>query len=364
MAVETKEIKEFENKYKKVLFGKVEKISSQLREIISEIEESGKFVDLESNLPNLGITLNNKLVELQHEFQNAGLSMYSKEYKDYGFVGSSFVGEAVIFDLINYASKGTENLADYSKTMKEVTDKNVEKVQALEKVGPIRRFFAKLRSFFVPVKQEDMTYTPEETESINSPLRDYRETDNKLWKYNLEDNIVQALVDQIAGPEKFGDFDIPHKYSASDVPGLLEERVIPDLKKLCLEHLVPQLQEALIAEYRKDLLDPEIYQVSEEDLYLYVPDFTRESGRREVVDFEELSRQAKIVISNIKGALEGYKKSLRQHGISLIDFHLVDRTSSASARQAVTSAIVEELHPAQEVSQKKPLEASEISLDD
>jgi hypothetical protein len=189
------------------------------------------------------------------------------------------VGAAVIFDLINYASRGTQNLADYSEKMNEVTDK---KVQALEKAGPIRRFFAKtrsffakLRSFFIPVKQEDMTYTPEETESINSPLRDYRETDNQLWQYNLEDNIVQALVNGIAGPQKFGDFDIPHKYSASNVPGILEECVIPDLKKLGLEHLIPQLQEALIEEYKKDLPDSRIYQVKDEHLYLYVPDFTR-----------------------------------------------------------------------------------------
>lgn len=99
-----------------VLFGKVGEISSQQHELISGIEESGEFVDLESDLPNLGITLNNKLVELQYEFQNAGLSMYSQEFKDYGFVGSSFVGEAVILDLIKHASKGTQNLAEYSKT--------------------------------------------------------------------------------------------------------------------------------------------------------------------------------------------------------------------------------------------------------
>ena len=354
MAVETKEVKEFEAEFKEALLGKVREISSQQNELISGIQESSKFVDLESDLPNLGITLNNKLVELQHEFQNAGLSMYSQEFKDYGFVGSSFVGEAVIFDLINYASKGDQNLADYSKTMKEVTDKKVEKVQGLEKVSPIRRFFAKLRSFFVPVKQEDMTYTPEETESINSHLRDYRETDNQLWQYNLRDNIIPSIVRQIRD----------RGYSAYTVPGLLEESVIPDLEKLGLADLIPQLQQTLIEEYKKDLPDPEIYKVNDEDLYLYVPDFTRESGRREEVDLEELSRQVKSVIGDSKDALKGARKSLRQHGISLRDFSLVDRTSNASDRQAAASAIGEELHPVQEVNQDKQQEASEISLDD
>lgn len=354
MAVETKEVKEFEDKFKKELFGKVEKFSSEQHEIISVIQESGKFVDLESDLPNLGITLNNKLVELQHEFQNAGLSMYCQEFKDYGFVVLSFVGEAVIMDLINHANKGIQNLVDYSKTMKEVTDKKGEKVQALVKAGPIRRFFAKLRSFFIPVKQEDMTYTPEETESINSHLRDYRETDNQLRKYNLRDNIIPSIVRQIRDSG----------YNASTVPGLLEESVIPYLEKLGLADLIPQLQQTLIEEYKKDLPDPEIYQVSAEDLHLYVPDFTRESVRREEVDLEKLSRQAKSVIADSGDALKGARKSLRQDGISLRDFSLVDRTSNSSDRQAATSAIGEELYPVQEVNHDKKQEVSEISLDD
>lgn len=359
MDVETKEVKAFEDKIKEELFNKVEEISLQEHELISGIEKSDKFVDLESDLPNLGITLNNKLIELQHEFQNAGLSMYSKKVEDYGplklsFIGSSFVGEAVLWDLVNYANKGTQNLADYSKTMKEVTDKKVEKVQGLEKASPIRRFFAKIRRFFVPVKQEDMTYTPEEIEFINEHLRDYRETDNQLWKYNLRDNIIPSIVRQIRDKE----------YRAYTVPELLEESVIPDLEKLGLADLIPQLQQTLIEEYKKDLPDPEIYQVNDEDLYLYVPDFTRGFGKREEVHLEELSRPAKSVIADGKDALKGARKSLRQYGISLSDFSLVDRTSSASDRQSATNAIGEELHPVQKVNQEKALDASEISLDD
>jgi len=354
VAVDNKEVKEFEDKFKEALFGKVGEISSKQHELIAGIQESGKFVDLESDWPNLGITLNNKLVELQHEFQNAGLSMYSQEFKDYGFVGSSFVGDAVIFDLINYASKGTQNLDDYTKTMKEVTDKKVEKVQGLEKASPIRRFFAKIRSFFVPVKQEDMIYTPEETESINSQLRDYRDKDNQLWKYNLRDYVIPSIVKKIR----------EQGYHAFNVPGLLEESVIPDLQKLGLADLIPQLQQALIEEYKKDLPDPEIYQVKDEDMHLYVPDFTRKAEKTEEVDLEELSRQAKSLITDSKKTMKDARRTLRQHGISLSDFSLVYRTSSASDRKSATRAIGEELHPVQEVNQDKVQESTDISLDD
>ena len=110
MAIDNKQVKEFEDKYKSVLFGKVGEISSKQHELISQIHDLGKYVDLESDLPNVGITLNNKLVELQHEFQNAGISMYSQKVEDYGllklnYVGASFIGDAIISDLINYEEK-------------------------------------------------------------------------------------------------------------------------------------------------------------------------------------------------------------------------------------------------------------------
>ena len=351
MAIDNKQVKEFEDKYKSVLFGKVGEISSKQHELISQIHDLGKYVDLESDLPNVGITLNNKLVELQHEFQNAGISMYSQKVEDYGllklnYVGASFIGDAIISDLINYASKGTQNLADYDKAMKEVTDKKVEQVQGLEKASPVRRFFAKIRNFFVPVKQEDLSYTQEETDSINSHLSDYRDTDNQLWKYNLRDNVIPSIVRKIR----------EQGYSAYAVSGLLEECVIPDLHKLGLADLIPQLQQALIEEYKKDLPDPEIHQVKEEDMHLYVPDFNRTTQNSGEVDLEELSRQA-------KQAINGSKRTLKQNGVSLSDFALIDKTTDASARLSATSAIEEELPPVLENNQDKTQETVDISLD-
>lgn len=53
MAVDDKEVKEFEEKYKSVLFEKVGEMSSKQYELISEIHKMGNHVDLESNLPNI-----------------------------------------------------------------------------------------------------------------------------------------------------------------------------------------------------------------------------------------------------------------------------------------------------------------------
>ena len=280
--------------------------------------------------------------------------MYSQKVEDYGtfkmnYVGSSFVGDAIIADLIGFASRGIQNLADYDKEMKKLTDKKVEQLQGLKKASPIRKFLGKIRKFFMPIKQEDISYTQEETEAVNTHLLEYRETDNQLWKYNLKDNVVSSLVKQIR----------ERGYHASVIPGLLEKCVIPDLQKLGLGDLIPQLQEVLIEEYKKDLPDPGIYQVKEKDLYLYVPDFTRKTQKSGEVGFEELHRQAKTIFAESK------IRSLNQNPINLSDFISVDKTVRASERKTATSAIGEELHPVEEKENQDLIqESEEKSLED
>lgn len=332
-------IKEVEDKYKSTLHKKTVELYSKQHELISHIHELGRYLDLESDLPNIGITLNNKITELQHEFKNAGISMYAHEFKEYEFVGTSFMGEAIIHDLIKYVEKGTQNLSNYNESIKEITNKKIEKTQGLEKANPVRRFFGKIKNFFIPVKQEDMTYTKEETDSINSYLLDYKKTDEQLWKYNLRDNIVPSIVREIR--EK--------GYRPYLVPGVLEESVIPDLQKLGLADLIPQLQQSLVEEYKKDLPDPKIYKVDEKDMHLFVPDFNEtKQNSSKVAYFEEISKQSEGSISN---------------GVSLSDFAVIDKTVDASARHLATSAIKEELHPVLESNQDKKQETGDVSLD-
>ena len=351
MAVDNKQVEEFEKKYKDTIFAKIREIGSTQFEAISKMTTNATNLGQSHvSIPNVSTTLNNKIVELSHEFENAGISMFSKEYEDYDFVNSSFLGDAIIHDLIDKLATSTDKLDEYSKTIQNVAKQKKERLLTLQNISPIRKFFSRIRAFFIPVQPINLSLIEEEQNMLDSSLQEYKDIDSDIWNYNLEDNMVQALVKEIAGSQKIADFDIPHRCYAFNVPELLEERGIPDLKRLGLEHLVPQLQEALIKEYEKDLPNSEIYQVKDEDMYLYVPDFTRKPKKREKVDPEELSGKT--------------EKPLRQHEIALSDFSLVDRTSNASDRQLAIRVIEEELHPIQEVNQDKVQESTDISLDD
>ena len=371
MSIDKQKLEEFEKKYKDTIFNKIAEAGSKQFEGITQMETNARNLgQSQVRIPNANTTLNNKLVELSHEFKRVGLSMFSKGLEGYDMAGSSFIGDAIIYDLIDKLTEATGKLGEYSKTMGDVSKQRNERLLALQNVSPIRKFFSRIRAFFVPVKPIDLSLTEEEQGTLDSSLQEYIDIDSEIWNYNLEDNMVQALVKEIARPEKVGSFDIKHKYNAYTVPGLLEESVIPDLKKLGLEHLVPRLQEALIKEYKKDLPDPEIYQVKDEDMHLYIPDFSQKSTEKHEVTGEELQdmhQQAQEVIKSSKKTLRTIKEDKTQGGLGLKSFEAIDLGVSAQERKAATQTISSELSQEQsndkEISDKKVEKDDEIIID-
>ena len=236
MSISGKDIITYEDSYKKLLYDKIGEIISKQSEVVTQIGKTGQYVDIDTDIPNIGITFNNKLNELSQIFKKAGISMFAESNEKYNFVGSNFVGDAIIEDMISQLSNGTQALLEYDSSMSEATNKRMEKVKALEKSGPIKRMFSKVRSLFVPTTIPDITlYSEEEIGKMNSHLLEYKEADESLWKYNLRDNVVQSLV-KFINNRQYHDFTIP---------GLVEESVIPTLQKLGLEDIIPQLQEEL-----------------------------------------------------------------------------------------------------------------------
>lgn len=366
MSIDKQKLEEFEKKYKDTIFNKIAEAGSKQFEGITQMETNARNLgQSQVRIPNANTTLNNKLVELSHEFKRAGISMFTKEFEDYGLVGSSFVGNAIIHDLIDKLATSTEKLGEYNKTIGDVSKQRNERFLALQNVSPLRKIFSKIRAFFVPVKPVDLSLTEEEKDTLDSSLHEYTNINSEIWNYNLEDNIVQALVKEIAGPQKFGDFDIKHKYDANTVPGLLEKSVIPDLKKLGLEHLIPQLQEALVEEYKKDLPESKIYQVKDEDMHLYVPDFSQKSIEKREVTEEELQdmlKKEQEVLPSSKKTLRSIKEDKILGGLGLESFEAVDLSASAQERKAATQTISSEL--SQEQSNDKKISDKPVEKED
>ena len=75
----------------------------------------------------------------------------------------------------------------------------------------------------------------EEIEDVNSNLSKYKEIDENLCEYNLRDNVAQSLAKLI----------IDRRYDDFTIPAVLEKSIVPTLKKLGVEDVIPQVQEEL-----------------------------------------------------------------------------------------------------------------------
>lgn len=308
MAVEDKE---FKDNFKKELFEQMLELSKGLTPWILEIQSLQRYKEIDTNIPNIAIHLNNKIIELERKFLKSGISIYPQKEND-----GTFIGMAVLSDLGDYAFKATENMYTCYTTIRDIKEKKTKKSQHLKKFGPIGRVFSNIRNFFIAVQnaiqERTEIYTKEEIDTINLSIAKYKDIDNQIWNYNLRDTIVSSITKAIRKKE----------FPANVVPILLEKNINSDLQKLGLGDLIPALQETLIAEYKKELTNQQVSQINEKDMYRFVPDFNRESKDDRGTEITE-------------------NKSLK-NGVTLKDFSSIDKQVKASDRQGMVDIIGEE----------------------
>lgn len=329
MSVSKQEVDSFENKFKEELFNKISEVYAKFFETINLLTQNANALGQANvDIPNTATLLNNKIVELSHTFEDSGISMFSSKSKDNDYVTSSFIGNAIIQDLIDKMNLSYDRISEYGNKMVDVSEQRNKRIQALEKTSPMRKLFSRIKSLFVKTKPIDLSLTDAEQSLLDRALQEYKDIGDQIWNYNLEENLASSLVKAISGPIKFGDFNIPHCYVPQEVPYVLDEDIVPDLEKLGLGNMIPKLKEALIEEYKKDLPDPEIYQISEEDMSLYVPDFSRK--------VEEKKKAPNRKLKSVE-----QEESLG--GLSEDSFESIDLSVSADERKAATDIISKEL---------------------
>lgn len=204
------------------------------------------LIDEKEKLPNISITLNNKIVELSKTFKKYNLSMFSQKIEKYGefnfnFVDSSFVGDAIILDIIRITIKGIEELEKHGQKMDKVVKRRNKQILVLEKTGLIGKFFLLIKGFIMHKSPIDVSPMPEDVDELNSYLLNYKKIDEQLWNYNLPDNIVSSLVEYI----------LEQGYDYLIMPKLLEESINPTLQKLGLSNLIPKLEEELNEKFQE-----------------------------------------------------------------------------------------------------------------
>ena len=239
------EFRKYEKMYIDSTFNAITSLIPGQKEELDLMQENLKIWGFDRELPNICITANNKIVQLAHEFEEVGLSLYARKSDKYKVsVYGSFIGESIILDLISKLADSSAILKEYSELSFKLSKQRTEKIAnyANKKFKNVRRLFSKKN-------QLDLSLSDDDYNKLYALIQKYEDLNSEIYNYNLKDNIVRALVENIAGPDKYGH---KHHYDKTIVPGLLDEEVIPFMKQLGLGGLLPKLHEKLKEEYKDD----------------------------------------------------------------------------------------------------------------
>lgn len=272
-----------EREEKDFIVNRILEYSKKISQVKGDIENFIDAIGIQEKIPNIAITVNNKMVEIQQQFKKVGLSIFAQEYQNDEYAGCSFLGTAIKEDLIDYFDKGIYNLMKYDKKIIEIRHREEEKMEQqnriAEETNSKKRLFARRRNQKEPQPLISIYhFTEEDITDIALNIADYNDVDKTVFDYTLKENAIPSLVKLIKA----------QRYGANTVPELVEEEIVPDLQKLGLEDLAPKLQETLIEEYKKDLTDSDKEKIKQEDMYLYVPDFNRSKENNKFYNFSSL----------------------------------------------------------------------------
>ena len=196
---------------------------------------------LDTSIPNIGITLNNKLVELYQEYKEKGIQVFDIDHEMDDLPGIRILPTITFTYLINITSEVSQTeLEGFLNKYKELEAKKTEKINGIEKskISFIRRFSEKIwefRAILNPDVIYELYYSEEEVEELRDYIEFYKEFDNNLNDYNLNENISDSII-------KF--FEVSG-FTQEQIEDLLENNIEPDLEKLGLKHQMKYIRERL-----------------------------------------------------------------------------------------------------------------------
>ena len=196
---------------------------------------------LDTSIPNIGITLNNKLVELYQEYKEKGIQVFDIDHEMDDLPGIRILPTITFTYLINITSEVSQTeLEGFLNKYKELEAKKTEKINGIEKskISFIRRFSEKIWEFRARLNPDviyELYYSEEEVEELRDYIEFYKEFDNNLNDYNLYENISDSII-------KF--FEVSG-YTQEQIEDLLENNIEPDLEKLGLKHQMKYIRERL-----------------------------------------------------------------------------------------------------------------------
>ena len=224
--------KGLEEQSKQEVFNKICRFIEENQKILSNTKAIKGDLGIDAEINNIVHTAIAKVMgEIEPQFRSAGLNFYS----------DSIVAQSISNQIIAYVNKGHKMLVDYEYSIKEFeSPMGIRSTLRLPRL--FGRFLINIEKKFIHKKKN---ISPEALQIARQHMGEYISLEKELSEYNLRDAIIPAILSTICP-----DDDIMYLHNA--VETLLAEDIRPTLIRLGFADLIPKLEQAIEAKYKKE----------------------------------------------------------------------------------------------------------------
>lgn len=210
---------------------KAEKVNSSINEQISGYG----FELLDEKLPDLGVTLNNKLVEIYQQFKESKVKVFQSQDKNKKFV-IGLVPMLVINSLIERAVDAYRNemglYLQEAEGLQEQKEKNKEKIKEKSFITVL---IIAIRTVFNEELAKKFYFDEAEVEDLRTKLEDYKKATEDIYNYDFKTDIIDIIAEGLAS----------QNLSLEVIEDILNSDVVDTLEKLGLSDQMPVLRQKI-----------------------------------------------------------------------------------------------------------------------
>ena len=210
---------------------KAEKVNSSINEQIS----SYGFELLDEKLPDLGVTLNNKLVEIYQQLKEIKVKVFQSQDKNKKFV-IGLVPMLVINSLIERAVDAYRNemglYLQEAEGLQEQKEKNKEKIKEKSFITVL---IIAIRTVFNEELAKKFYFDEAEVEDLRTKLEDYKKATEDIYNYDFKTDIIDIIAEGLAS----------QNLSLEVIEDILNSDVVDTLEKLGLSDQMPVLRQKI-----------------------------------------------------------------------------------------------------------------------
>ena len=210
---------------------KAEKVNSSINEQIS----SYGFELLDEKLPDLGVTLNNKLVEIYQQFKESKVKVFQSQDKNKKFV-IGLVPMLVINSLIERAVDAYRNemglYLQEAEGLQEQKEKNKEKIKEKSFITVL---IIAIRTVFNEELAKKFYFDEAEVEDLRTKLEDYKKATEDIYNYDFKTDIIDIIAEGLAS----------QNLSLEVIEDIINSDVVDTLEKLGLSDQMTVLRQKI-----------------------------------------------------------------------------------------------------------------------